>query len=43
MVMNCLGNLLGYPHGEDGMLDKLISVPKIDLVTLLERWRQLYG
>lgn len=43
MVMNCLVNLLGYPHGEDRRLVELVSVSKIDLAAILERWRQVYG
>lgn len=38
-VNNALGNLGGYPHGQERDWDRYISVPPSQLLEVLKRWR----
>jgi hypothetical protein len=38
-VNNALGNLVGYPHGEEQRWPEFISVPPEKLLEVLERWK----
>jgi hypothetical protein len=38
-VNNALGNLAGYPHGQESIWDEFISVPPCRLLEVLELWR----
>ena len=38
-VNNALGNLAGYPHGQEDIWEKFISVPPSRLIEVLELWR----